>query len=203
MLPIFGPAETERRASTVLPEHVALLAYHADDGYTDKVTHCHNRLYLVEVLGPQIEASRCFDFPLSLVLAEIKHFRQIRYIFGHNLSDQFLEETAALIRSKVRSTDLLVRYGNETFGLLLLHANRHGAEIVCRRLKALISRHSFKGRTGETILKINFGGAELMPEHDASGKDLLAEAVRALDQANTTGEGAIEITGSKRVITTG
>lgn len=186
---------TERRQWITMSEHMAALARLVDDGYTDKVTHCHNWQYLLEILEPQIEASCKYGFPLSLVLAEIAHFRQIRFTFGDSLSNKILEETARVIKSRVRSTDLLVRSGDDSFGLLLLHANRLGSEIVCRRLKELISRHAFTGRGSDTMITMTFGAAEQLAGNSSDGKDLLASAAKALEKANHVGPGAIVVSG--------
>lgn len=186
---------TERRAWTTQAEHLAVLSRNIDDGYTDKVTHCHNRQYLMEILGPQIEASRKYGFPLSFVLFELSHFRQIRFSFGDPRADKILEELAKLVKTRVRSSDLLVRFDDEKFGLLLLHANRRGSEIVAGRLRELISKHAFAGPTSDAMLSANFGAAEQVADYDENGEDLVANAQKALDSANSKGSGAIVVCG--------
>lgn len=174
---------TERRAWPAIPEHMIALARLIDDGYTDKITGCHNKSYFLEVIGPQLEASRKFGFPASLVLLEIAHFRQIRYTFGSKIADQILAETAKVIRAKVRSTDLLVRWSDETFGLLLLHANRLGAEVVCRRLRDAVCRHAFPGKASDTMLSVHLGASAQELAFDSAGNDLISAAERALKEA--------------------
>ncbi len=176
-------------------EHQIILSRLLDDGYTDKATGCHTKQYLLEVLEPQIEASRMFNFPLSVVLIEVSHFRQIRFTFGDKTADKILAETAKAVKGRVRSSDLLVRYGSETFGLLLLHANRLGAEIVCRRLRDLIARHPFAGHDSNLVLAANFGAAEQLREFDLSGSDVLARAELALTKANSGQDGSIIVNG--------
>jgi two-component system cell cycle response regulator len=176
-------------------EHQIILSRLLDDGYTDKTTGCHTRQYLLEVLEPQIEASRMFNFPLSVALIEIAHFRQIRFTFGDKIADKILAETAKTIKSRVRSSDLLVRFGSESFALLLLHANRLGAEIVCKRVRDLIAHHPFDGRDSSLVLAANFGAADQLPEFDCAGKELLSRAELALEKASRSGGGAIIVNG--------
>ncbi len=186
---------TDRRAWAEQPEHVVLLPGLTDTRYRDKTTNCHTKQYLLDVLGPQIGASRQHNFPLSLVLAEMAHLRQIRFTYGSSMVDKILEETATLLRANIRSTDLLIRYANEIYGLLLLHANRHGTELVCRRLRSAISKHIFCGKGSDTILTVNFGAAEQTGLYDLEGKELLTEASKALAAANQIGHSAIVIAG--------
>jgi diguanylate cyclase (GGDEF)-like protein len=192
----FGSTERkERRAWPSHQEHFIILSRLLDDGYSDKVTGLRNKQYLSEVVEPQIEASRKFDFPLSLVALEIAHFHQIRFTFGDKSSDRILAETARLIKSRVRASDLVVRTGDFSFAILLLHANKLGAEIVCRRLRDLLGRHPFPGGGSDTMLTVNFGAAEQENEFDQTGNDLMARAGQALAKASKLGTGEIVIAG--------
>ncbi len=70
-------------------------------------------------LATEIERSQRYGKPLSVALLEIDHFEDIRATYGHLIGDMVLRTLAHLLRNRVRRTDLLGRYGGETFIILL------------------------------------------------------------------------------------
>lgn len=159
--------------------------------YIDATSGCYNRHYLLEILEPQIAVSQQYSFPLSLVLAELAHFRKVRYTFGDRVADGTIREVAGLLRGAIRATDLLVAFSEDTFAILFLHATQFGAARACERLRSAIGRHVFPGGKSDLIVTVNFGIAEQSAEFDPHGRALIRAAEAALRRAAAEGEGAI------------
>jgi len=187
------PVGKERRAYAAQPAHYVSLDKEVlvSNEYTDQTTHCHNRRYLQEILESQIAVSRQYKFPLTLVLAEIAHLRQIQFTYGQLTAETILRELARIIRFSVRTTDLPVRYNEDTFAILLLHSNQAGGKVVSERLKAAIAGHNFSGEGGNLMVMLNFGISDQLSYYDQRGHDLIAAAGKALAQAKADGEGSI------------
>jgi diguanylate cyclase (GGDEF)-like protein len=182
----------ERRAYWIETGHAVHLEGRLPaDQYTDRSTGCRNRHYLLETLEPQIAVAQQYGFPLSLALAEIAHFRQIRFTFGESAADGILSELSEIVSSTVRGTDLVVRYADETFAVLFLHSTQFGASRACDRMRMKISHHTFHSVKSDLVVVVNFGIAEQSADFDPHGRTLLSAAEGALRHAGAVGDYAI------------
>ena len=86
---------------------------------TDGLTGLYNHRFLQERLDQEIERSDRYDRPLSLVMADLDHFKDFNDTYGHPRGDQALIAVARTLRQVSRSSDVVARYGGEEFTLLL------------------------------------------------------------------------------------
>lgn len=86
---------------------------------TDPLTGVFNRRHFLEEL--QREVSRCnrHACPFALIMLDIDHFKEVNDRFGHEAGDRVLKEVTEMIRQRIRSSDLLARWGGEEFLILL------------------------------------------------------------------------------------
>ena len=186
------PEQGERRAYWIESGHALHLEGRLpDDAYVDRATGCHSKHYLLEILEPQIAVAHQCGFPMSLVLAEISRMHQIRYTFGESATNAMLKDLADIIRNTVRSTDMIVRYSDDVFAIVCLHATQFGASSACDRLRRNISHHTFPSVKGDLFVVANFGVAEQGGECDPHGRALLLAAEESLRHANSIGDYAI------------
>ena len=186
------PEQGERRAYWIEAGHALHLQGRLpDDTYTDRVTGCHSKHYLLEILEPQIAVAQQCGFPLSLVLVEIAHMHQIRFTYGDSVTNGILKDFADMIRKTVRSTDMIIRYADDTFAIVCLHATQFGGSRACDRLRRNISHHNFPSVRGDLVVVANFGVSEQAAECDPHGRALLISAEASLRQANSIGDYAI------------
>lgn len=182
----------ERRFYWIEPGHaVDLQERLPGDQYTDSLTGCRNRHYLLEILEPQISVAQQYGFPLSLVLAEIAHYRQIRFTLGDPAGAGILKDLAQIARNTVRAQDLLVRYAEDTLAVLCLHSTQFGASRACDRLRRNISQQAFPSVKSDLVVVVNFGIAEQSAHFDSRGRTLIRTAEEALRQAKALGDYAI------------
>jgi diguanylate cyclase (GGDEF)-like protein len=186
------PEQGERRGYWIEAGHALHLEGRLpEDEYLDRVTGCHNKHYLLEILEPQIAVAQQCGFPLSLVLVEIAQMHRIRYTSGNLATNGMLKGFADIIRKTVRSTDLIVRYADDIFAIVCLHATQFGASRACDRMRLNISHHAFPSEKGDQIVVANFGVAEQGGECDPHGRTLILSAEESLHQANLIGDYAI------------
>ncbi len=127
---------------------------------TDPLTGCFNRGYLNERFPQELIRSLRYRRPLSVVLADIDHFKKVNDTHGHQIGDEVLKAFAQCIDQQVRrKIDWVVRYGGEEFLIILPETKCSGAHAMAERLRLSLADREI--RVGDTSLHItaSFGGA--------------------------------------------
>lgn len=155
---------------------------------TDPLTGLNNRRRFNEVLSLEMMRAQRYGTPLSLILYDIDHFKNINDNHGHLVGDRVLTELSDAIASRVRGTDILARWGGEEFAILLPGADENSARNVSESLRNLISNVSFD-EVGK--LTCSFGIAQYRGE--ATMDDFMSRADMALYRAKSNGRNRIEI----------
>jgi diguanylate cyclase (GGDEF)-like protein len=106
---------------------------------TDELTGLLNRRALFERLETEIERSRRYASPLSLVLLDLDHFKQINDTHGHQGGDAVLRAVGTLISATKRTLDIGARYGGEELCILLPQTSIEGAFSFAETLRGNIS----------------------------------------------------------------
>lgn len=142
----------------------------------DGLTGVNNKRYLMESLEREIPRARRHERPLSGIMFDIDHFKQINDNFGHLAGDYVLKELATIVKMRLRPDDVLGRYGGEEFMVVLPETPREGGRTIAEELRRLTERHRFTFE-GETIrVTISLGVCQL-----EDGWDVLA-FVKAADE---------------------
>ena len=127
---------------------------------TDPLTGCFNRGYLNDRLIYEIQRSQRYNRPLSVVLADIDHFKKVNDTYGHQVGDEVLKIFAACIQKEIRKKiDWVVRYGGEEFLIVLPETNNIGAYSVAERLREAVAEIRIAVPRGELSITASFGGA--------------------------------------------
>ena len=160
---------------------------------TDALTGLRNRRCFNESF--ELEFKRAFrdKTPLSLLLLDIDHFKQINDRYGHPFGDICLVQAARVIQSQIRRPpDVAARYGGEEFVVLLpnTHAEgaRHIATEICRRLRDTVIAD---GKL-EVSITASVGVITLKPGPEASTETLLKRADELLYRAKENGRNRVE-----------
>ena len=127
---------------------------------TDPLTGCYNRGYLNEHFYYEIKRAQRYSRPLSVVLADIDHFKQVNDTYGHQVGDEVLKSFALCIQNEIRKKiDWVVRYGGEEFLIVLPETPHTGAFSMAERLRQAVGARSIQA--GDRTIKItaSFGGA--------------------------------------------
>ena len=127
---------------------------------TDPLTGCFNRGYLNERFPQELNRAARYSHPLSVVLADIDHFKIVNDTYGHQVGDVVLKAFAQCIDEQVRKKiDWVVRYGGEEFLIILPETRNLGAYSMAERLRKAVA--GMKIRAGDVSINItaSFGGA--------------------------------------------
>ena len=151
----------------------------------DKLTGIYNRRYLDEQLGVRFAEAQRYSAPFSIGLIDIDHFKKVNDTHGHQVGDQVLAETAALIRRQMRKEDLLARYGGEEFAIMLPHTDRLGAAILAERVREAVEEHSFV--VSCTTIAISMGLASFPLDSVENDFELLKLTDKRLYEAKNSG----------------
>lgn len=101
----------------------------------DGLTQVASRMYFFERAEQEIARARRYQQPVSLILFDIDHFKQINDDYGHTAGDKALVQVAEQVLNVLRLSDLLGRFGGDEFMLLLPDGNLQHARDTAERLR--------------------------------------------------------------------
>lgn len=159
----------------------------------DPLTGCLNRAGFSSVLLREQENLSKNDSPVSFVILDIDHFKQINDAFGHNVGDEVLVNLTKLIQSKIRNTDALVRWGGEEFVILCGDTPIQNAQFLAEKLRMAIESTPLIKQQQVTC---SFGIAEMIAGEDP--KRLFERADKALYASKEGGRNRVTSATFKR-----
>lgn len=147
----------------------------------DPLTGALARAPLEKHLETSFEQALANHECLTLVFGDLDKFKSVNDTYGHQAGDGVLQSTANLLQSKVRTTDLVGRYGGEEFVLILPKTSSNTAVIVCERIiTAFRNTRHILAEDQDIIVTISLGMATHTPEHPYS---TVTELLHAADEA--------------------
>lgn len=165
-------------------DHVELLISRLyDAARTDPLTKLPNRRGFRELLDLELERARRGETPMTVIVGDVDHFKEVNDRAGHAVGDAALQQVAALLREGARQIDLPARIGGEEFAVILPDTDAHGAFAVAERLRCAL-RDAFAEAT--VPITISFGIAS-HPAHAETAASLLRAADEALYGAKESG----------------
>lgn len=183
---------------TVAVKHARLFAQTQQQALTDALTGCFNRRSFEMQLERDLQMATRMRQPVSLILFDIDHFKQVNDSYGHDAGDLALRILADTVRAELRGVDTAARYGGEEFAVILPNAGLDGAVVVAERLRLGIENAAIRG-VGQ--ITASFGVATF-PLHAASRDSLVVTADRALYKAKNTGRNRVcTAPGTESVVT--
>jgi two-component system cell cycle response regulator len=147
----------------------------------DSLTGLANRRLFDESLQREVARAQRLDTPLSLLVFDVDHFKQVNDTYGHQTGDAVLREVAAALVANTKNYDVAARYGGDEFVVLLPGCHRDDAMSVAERVRNGIAR-----AVGEAPLTISAGVATV-PDNASDAERLMAAADAALYDAKRTG----------------
>lgn len=158
----------------------------------DALTGLANRRCFEERAREECLRAQRYRRPLSILLADLDHFKAINDTYGHGYGDTVLKEVGQVLVHHCRTSDLCARYGGEEFAILLpeteLTEARKVAERLCVAVRGLTIRHA----SGPLRVTVSFGISCMDHEHPQSLDELLEQADTALYTAKRKGRDRIE-----------
>ena len=158
---------------------------------TDKLTKLASRSHVLEILNNTFIAARRDNKSLSLIMADLDHFKEINDNYGHQVGDQVLMGIAGRIKASVRNIDTAGRYGGEEFIIVLPTTDMITAQQVAERVREQIASSPLSFGDNMIDLTISEGIATLNP--DDTVESLIKRADSALYIAKQAGRNRVEL----------
>ena len=156
----------------------------------DGLTGCWNRIRVEEVAAREIARLRRYGHPVSTILIDLDHFKEVNDHFGHALGDAVLKDFVKIARASVRDTDILGRWGGEEFIVVLPMSGLDEAAAIAERLRARVRGNLFPGGVRITV---SIGVAVCLSTD--SWTDWVMRADMALYRAQASGRDNVKIEG--------
>jgi diguanylate cyclase (GGDEF)-like protein len=155
----------------------------------DGLTGLYNYRHFREVLDHQIEVSRRYGWPLSLLFVDIDDFKVVNDTWGHPEGDLVLKALTHFLQTHVRHADVISRYGGEEFVVLLPQTSYQQAYRLAERLRGEIALTPIALSHGDIFITVSIGVASLHSE--MNGEYLLKAADAGLYKAKQTGKNRV------------
>lgn len=158
---------------------------------TDGHTGCYNKAYFNGALELEVKKSKITGLPLSLIIFDLDHFKNLNDNYGHDAGDFVLKDIADLIRAGgVRDQDIFARYGGEEFVILLPRTNlKHSFEIA-ERIRKLVETHQFIYEEKRLPVTMSVGLADYR-QGVTTGTDLFKRADEAVYKSKQGGRNQV------------
>jgi diguanylate cyclase (GGDEF)-like protein/hemerythrin-like metal-binding protein len=118
---------------------------------TDALTGAWNRAHLDRVIASELDRSLRFKQPVTLVLLDIDHFKQINDTHGHQSGDAVLCELVEVVRDAIRSIDTLYRWGGEEFVVVASATGYRQGAVLAEKVRRSIQEHRFAAVGSVTV----------------------------------------------------
>jgi len=155
----------------------------------DPLTGALNRAALDTMLDKEIDLAHRHDNPLSVLMIDIDHFKEINDTYGHGIGDRVLCSVVDGLNSHIRNSDILFRYGGEEFTIILNNTSIEGANLLAERVRSSIEQMSHLFDDTSIKLTISVGMAKLQNSESAS--QLLNRSDKALFAAKKSGRNCV------------
>ena len=145
----------------------------------DELTGLANRRLFNLLVKEELVLQQRHGRPPSLILLDIDHFKKVNDRYGHLIGDEILKSLALLLKSSVRTSDLVCRWGGEEFAILLRHSTASKATEVAENLRQKVAATTFTVNEIPIKLTISLG----ISEFDHARENALEEAYQRADHA--------------------
>lgn len=163
---------------------------------TDDLTGLFNARYFFEQVEYEVERSKRYLMPLSVVFFDLDKFKNVNDTHGHLVGSALLTEVGELVTKQIRRSDKGARYGGDEFVVLLPHTDKAGALSFARKLHRAIEAETFSANSGKELKITGSFGVATFPEDASTSSELISVADKAMYRAKELGRNGVCVAGS-------
>jgi len=153
----------------------------------DALTGLLNRRAFETDLKKEMAKIRRYDYPMSLVMCDIDHFKNINDNFGHSVGDKVLQKVSEVFKKSIRETDSAYRYGGEEFMLMLPHTKVKEAFSLAERIRHKIEVFRFLVGSQSPSIKITISSGLIQVKPSEDIDEIVTRVDKALYEAKRQG----------------
>ncbi len=162
---------------------------------TDELTGLHNRKFLIERLESEMSRAKRYKSTVSCILFDLDFFKVVNDMYGYEWGDVLLKKVAEMLLNLARKEDVVTRYGDEEFMVILPDTSEENAFIFAERFRRDVEKMSFipAGEDERHPVKISGGIASYpyMENVDENANSIIRYAEHALYNAKKRGKNRI------------
>ena len=162
---------------------------------TDELTGLHNRKYLLERMDQEISRSKRYGTALSVLLFDLDFFKVVNDIYGYEWGDVLLRSIADKLKQLIRKEDIITRYGDEEFIVVLPNTSEDNAFLFAERFRKDIEKMEFIPAGEEERHPITISGGistfPCIPDSEEDANTIIRYAEHALYNAKKRGKNKI------------
>jgi len=162
---------------------------------TDDLTGLYNSRYFFEQIEYEVERSKRYQSPLSLVFFDLDRFKSVNDTHGHLTGSNLLTEVGAIVTRNIRKTDKAARYGGDEFVVILPHTEKLGAYTFATKLHRELQEHSFFSLDGTPLIVTGSFGVASFPEDALCSSELISAADDAMYRVKEAGRNGVQMAG--------
>lgn len=160
----------------------------------DSLTGLFNHTHILQLFDDALLRANKTTQPLSFVMLDIDHFKQVNDTYGHPMGDKVIKSLALFLRQRLRRTDSIGRYGGEEFAVVLPNTDAESAQKVMNDIRQHFSEIAFPAPTGNLSCTFSAGIVQYSADmNDIDATQLAGYADEALYAAKHAGRNCVKI----------
>ena len=153
----------------------------------DGMTQLYNHKSFMEILHQEISRATRYKTPLSIIIADVDHFKSVNDFFGHQAGDHALKCVSSHLKKLLRDSDQIARYGGEEFAIILPMTTFKDAVQAAERLRKSVESQNIIYHERSFSITMSFGIASLEHDRQTNVEGLIKMADEALYEAKNAG----------------
>lgn len=163
-----------------------------ENSLRDSLTGCSTRAHATVVIDAELRRARRSLMPVSLIMFDLDHFKEVNDRYGHLCGDAVLANVGRRLKDVLRGSDLKCRYGGEEFLVLLPETPLHGARRVAETLRRELADRPIPWAGEALTVTASFGLTQALPG-EINIQSVVARADAAMYRAKEEGRNCVRI----------